>query len=283
VRFIWTWVELRKLLRRLSWHPLFARFATAHCDEKRFASLPPLDLLSPPPTYTALSLLVRQARQFLRELTVPAHKHGSMLEIKALVEEAEGELSKALQLESLGEWQQALVHRRHCEERICHLSKHITGMLEQSWKSAPNKDGSEAQLWHDEGKFFLVALVAAFLQHVYAHLQNLVALVTAGLLLVLLASNSYPFQPRQPLMLFSWVTILTVVAATILIFVQMSRDKVLSLLSGTTPGKLNVTRDFVVRVLIHGLVPIVALLGAQFPETLRQIFSWLSVFQSSGR
>ena len=66
---------------------------------------------------------------------------------------------------------------------------------------------------------------------------------------------------------------------TLIIFVQISRDKVLSLLAGTTPGKVTVTRDFVLRVLIHGVVPIVALLGVQFPETLRQIFSWLGTLQ----
>jgi hypothetical protein len=36
------------------------------------------------------------------------------------------------------------------------------------------------------------------------------------------------------------------------------------------------------RVLIHGVVPIIALLGAQFPQAVRQIFSWLSVFEGKG-
>lgn len=58
---------------------------------------------------------------------------------------------------------------------------------------------------------------------------------------------------------------------------RLSRDKTLSLLTGKTPGRLNVTRDFVLRVLIHGVIPVIALLGAQFPQTVRQIFSWLNV------
>ncbi|MGH9939599.1 MAG: hypothetical protein ACREAM_25440, partial [Blastocatellia bacterium] len=99
---------------------------------------------------------------------------------------------------------------------------------------------------------------------------------------LLLAAISYPFRPREPLLLFSWVAILTSVVVTLFIFVKISRDKTLSLLTGTTPGKVNVTRDLVTRVLVHGVVPIIALLGAQFPEGVRQIFSWLSVFQGKG-
>jgi|SRR5262245_8925775 len=62
----------------------------------------------------------------------------------------------------------------------------------------------------------------------------------------------------------------------------LCRDKTLSLLTGKTPGRLNITRDFVMRVLIHGVVPIIALLRAQFPQAVRQIFSWLSVFKGKG-
>lgn len=283
VRFLRLWIALRRLLRRLAWHPLFGSFAAAHSDEKRFQALPPADLLSPPPTYTALALSVRQAGCFLHKLTLPVEQRDELTRLKQLVTEAEALLSQALQFESAGNWQKALLNRRGCEEQLAALSEAVTSLLEQTWKPATGKDPVEAEAWHDEAKFFLITHVAAFLQHVFANLQNLVALVTAGLLLILLASNSYPFQPRQPLLLFSWVTMLTVVFTTLFIFVQMSRDKVLSLLSGTTPGKLNFTREFAMRVLIHGVIPIVALLGVQFPEILRQLLSWLSAFQGGGR
>jgi hypothetical protein len=40
-----------------------------------------------------------------------------------------------------------------------------------------------------------------------------------GPLLMLLAAISYPFQPREPLLLFSWVAILTSVVVTLFIFI----------------------------------------------------------------
>ncbi len=279
LRFFWLWVGVRKLLRRLSWHPLFSHYAAAHSEDKRFESLPEINLMTRTPTYTALSLSVRQARRFLRSMKPAPERAETLPEIERLVEVAENGLSLALFFESKGRWQEALKNRRDSQAAVAELTRHITELLEDSWRAS---NGEKEDGWTAEGKFFLITHVTTFLQHVFAHLQNLVALVTAGLLLILLAANSYPFQPREPLLLFSWVTILTAVSVTVVIFVQMGRDKVLSLLAGTTPGHLNLTSDFVMRVLIHAVIPIVALLGVQFPEALRRIFSWLSVFEGKG-
>lgn len=76
--------------------------------------------------------------------------------------------------------------------------------------------------------------------------------------------------------------ILTSVVVTLYIFFSVNRDKTLCLLARTAPGKVNITRDLVFRVLFHGVIPVVALLGLQFPEAVRQIFSWLNVFGGKG-
>lgn len=280
IRFTWLWAALRRLLRRLSWHPLISQYAAEHSEEKRFASLPPVDLMTPTPTYTALSASARQARSFYNALKLPPEQAGTGERIGRLVEEAESKLSLALHFDAQGAWQEALRNRRDAQAALAELTEPVTSLLEDSWR-APDDAHANAGWW-DEGKFFLVTHIMAFPQHIFAQLQNLVALVTIGLLLLLVAANSYPFRPREPLLLFSWMAILASVVVTLLIFTQVSRDKTLSLLTGKTPGRLNITRDLVMRVLIHGVVPIIALLGAQFPQAVRQIFSWLSVFEGKG-
>ena len=50
----------------------------------------------------------------------------------------------------------------------------------------------------------------------------------------------------------------------------------LSLLQGTTPGQLTWNSTFVAQVVIYGLLPVLGLLGAQFPGQLNQAFSWVS-------
>src|SRR5262249_50695033 len=203
--------------------------------------------------------------------------------IGQLVEEAESELSLALGADAKGDWQKAMRKRRYSQAALAELTERVSGMLEDSWREGGAAGaGGRGGGGCDEGKFFLVSHVVAFLQHIFAHLQNLVGLVTMGLLLMLLAAISYPFQPREPLLLFSWVAILASVVVTLFIFLSANRDKTLSLLTGKAPGKVNVTRDLVFRVLIHGVVPVIALLGVQFPESMRRIFSWLNVFEGKG-
>jgi hypothetical protein len=280
LRFFWLWGATKRLLKRLSWHPLISQYAARHSDEKRFGSLPQIDLMTSTPTYTALSLSVRQARSFYNALKLGPGQAEERKRIGQLVEEAESELSLSLGADANGDWQKAMRKRRYSQAALAELTERVSGLLEDSWRTAGGAQADAA--WRDEGKFFLIAHTVAFLQHVFAHLQNLVGLVTMGLLLMLLAAISYPFQPREPLLLFSWVAILTSVVVTLFIFVSASRDKTLSLLAGTAPGKVKVTRDLVFRILIHAVVPVIALLGVQFPEAVRQIFSWLNVFEGKG-
>jgi hypothetical protein len=134
-----------------------------------------------------------------------------------------------------------------------------------------------------EAELFLVSRIVAFLHLILAHMQNLVVFVTGGMILLLLAISQYPFQPRDRLLLFGWILIMAVVAVTVGIFVQMERDSLLSIFTGSTPGKVEFNSSFVGRLLLHGLLPILALLSAQFPDALRQIFSWLDVFRGGIR
>jgi hypothetical protein len=157
----------------------------------------------------------------------------------------------------------------------------IAKWMESHW-TALNDESSRHRTLIQQGRVCLLSQVAVFLQYILIQLQSLAGLVTAGLLLLLMAETSYPFQPHEPLLLFEWITILIVVTVTILVFVQLSRDKVISLLSGTTPNKLSWTGDFIFRVVMHGVLPILILLGIQFPEVLQNLLSWFSSLTSKG-
>ena len=64
-----------------------------------------------------------------------------------------------------------------------------------------------------------------------------------------------------------------------LIFVQMDRDVVLSAMNDTKPGQVTWSREFFLRILIYIALPVLALLGAQFPRALGQLVSLLSAAQ----
>jgi hypothetical protein len=126
----------------------------------------------------------------------------------------------------------------------------------------------------DLAESFLVGRLVHFLAYVLPQLQQLIGVSVAGVVLLLLAVNSYPFPPHDVLVWLNWAVVLSLVAIAIGVFVQMNRDPILSYLNGTTPGKINWDREFVLRILTYGLIPILALLGAQFPESIRQVISY---------
>ncbi len=134
----------------------------------------------------------------------------------------------------------------------------------------------------EQSEHFLVSRLIGFLQYVLEQMQNLVVFVTAGILLMLGAVLSYPFQPMSPLLIFNWITIVTVVAITMLIFVQMNRNPTLSLLSGTQPGAVNWNSQFILQVLVHGLLPLLAITGAQFSDSLHELMGWIGLTSHGG-
>jgi hypothetical protein len=126
----------------------------------------------------------------------------------------------------------------------------------------------------DLAESFLVGRLVHFLAYVLPQLQQLIGASIAGVLLLLLAVTSYPFPPHDVLVWFNWAVVLSLVAIALGVFVQMNRDPILSYLNGTTPGKISWDREFVLRILTYGVIPVLALLGAQFPDSIRQVISY---------
>jgi flagellar biosynthesis protein FlhB len=91
-----------------------------------------------------------------------------------------------------------------------------------------------------------------------------------------MAVSSYPFQPHQLIVLFNWILIFAFVGVALYMSVQMNRDTLLSNLNGTKPGELSWDREFVSRILLYVVIPILGFLGVQFPDTIGQIFSFLA-------
>jgi hypothetical protein len=114
-----------------------------------------------------------------------------------------------------------------------------------------------------------------FVSYIRAHLRNLLWFITAGILLVLLTVNSYPFNIEHGLTVSAWLLLLLTLIASVIVLVQMNRDELMSLVSGTTPGQLTIDRPFVVGVLLHGVFPALVLIAARFPSLHSWLVTWL--------
>ncbi|MGE0882703.1 MAG: hypothetical protein AB7P14_04115 [Blastocatellales bacterium] len=155
-------------------------------------------------------------------------------------------------------------------------------------KSESDESGNETAekseiTWERDAEYFLAGRMVAYLHHMLAHLHNQVVFVTTGLLLMLLAVTSYPFQPSESLLIFNWMVILSVAATIVIIFLQMNHDKVISVLAGPADGKEGWNWAFISRILYHGVLPLLILLGTQFPELFRQIADWIGKLSGGGQ
>ncbi|MBZ5560911.1 MAG: hypothetical protein LAP13_00665 [Acidobacteriia bacterium] len=317
LRLVLTWRNLHLLLKRLSWHPMRAAYQRYR---ERFPGLARMNLTHPPSSFAALESSVSQATCLLRTartLLQAADTETGLREIcqHSITEGAnhvlvaQTQLSEAFRLQWLGDsqahptpeaqptrkkraihttgdWRQALESCGHAQRALSQFVSALGKPMEGYWALNQSTIASlnltpGGKEFFDQAEEFIAGRVVNLLAIVFPSLRNLGFFVLAGLLLMLLAVTSYPFQPRNEFLFFNWVVILVFVGSVGLIFVQMDRDTILSLLNGTTPGQVNVSRELVIRTLLYVVVPLLALVGAQFPESLRRVLSLFTAAQGS--
>jgi hypothetical protein len=198
---------------------------------------------------------------------------------------AEYRLSNQLEAASLADWREPLRRRIVLQDAIARLSARVATIVEPVWRiqAHPPKIREADQKQLAEGNLFVAAHVLDFLRQVFPQLESLVVFATAGLLAMILAVSQYPFPARDTMLWWSWIVLLSAVAVTILVFVQMNSDRILSMLAGTAPGRLSWNSTFITQLLLFAVLPILTLLGAQFPHALGGIFSWIGGIFGGGR
>ena len=316
LRLVFAWRSLHLLLRRLSWHPLLPAFKRYRGCRPNLAKM---NLTHPPSSFAALECSVDQAGRLVRAASelVLAKDTGegmreslrqSLPEWDAQVQAARSHLAEALKMEWAdnsrvgqplaaetglkkratriqGNWRESLKSRCHAQHALFRFLQSMGTLMEGYWTAIHTEDAPAVQTpgakeFFDQAEEFIVGRAVNFLAVVFPAIQNLGFFVLAGLLLMLLAVTSYPFQPRNEFLFFNWVVILSFVGTVFWIFIQMDRDTILSLLNDTVPGQVNFSRELVLRTLLYVAVPLMALLGAQFPESLRQVLSLFTAAQA---
>jgi hypothetical protein len=290
IRLVITWLAIRRLLRHLYWHPSRGFYAILHQglpDGENTVT----DMLSADPSITALEVSLEQARLLARySFTAPALplSRASTVEsrlasnahlIARLTSRAEKWLEDALEADAQGTWREAARLRGMAERLVARLSRRIAEIFEPAWSL------DEQEPWNDAGApglsvmtaggSYIAARVADFLRQVLPQVSLFAFSATAGVIMMLFAVSSYPFPAQGRLVLFNWVFVLVTVGTCAFVYFSMNRDRVLSLLSGTAPGKVSWNTTFVLQILTHGVLPILAVLGAAFPAKFGLLAQWI--------
>lgn len=303
LRLLFLWRALCALLKRLdrlTMRDAFSRFHRAH------RTMPRMSLATAPTPLTALGFSVAQARKLINSVQKTPHTQNEeiarFLEKGAeIVQNAERYYAKALEADASGSYPLSLTEQREAQRSLNSFTRTVERVLELSWNSSVSGAKESAtgipevlRRWFaskpksseniesqrtavtDQAEEFLVSRTVHFLAHVFPQLTNLATYTLLSLFLMVLAVSSYPLQPKSSFSYFNWFLILTFIGVAFHIFIQMNRDVVLSGLNGTKPGEIHWDSEFVGRIVFLIIIPILGLLGVQFPETLGQLVRWFA-------
>ena len=128
---------------------------------------------------------------------------------------------------------------------------------------------------------FVVLPIVYMIRAALARMWDNVLFVIGALLLLLGIHASYPFQLNRRLEGFLWTDVAVGVAVVLFVFVRMERDEVLSNIRSTTPGQIKWDRDFIVKLIVYGLIPIAGLFAAEFPDVGGTVLGWIQPLQKA--
>ena len=120
---------------------------------------------------------------------------------------------------------------------------------------------------------FVCFVYLGFIQNILGRMRSLVMSILWMFVAATIAMASYPFDPR-PVVSAAMVLLFAALGTVIvLIYAQMHRDSILSLVTNTKPGELGA--DFWLKLVGFGAGPVLGLVATIFPDVTDFLFSWV--------
>jgi hypothetical protein len=282
MQFIRIWANLQRFLQALERHPIRDAFSRL---EKQVEWVP---LVTKP--YEHAVLITSRCMDTLRALgNLQDATHGAFISDVALTLNAEWglnvlfadiektlrESSPALYRPLYNELQRRLDQLQEAAEQ--ELSNHDWnrgGSDSLNGEMTKTRSDNEPLSSTDRARILMEEFIALrhmmYMRYVFRHLRNLLGFIIGGFILAVVAVNVYPFQGERWLAFTAVAAFLVLGIGVSVVFAKMDRDKIMSRITSTTPGKLGGT--FFLRLAEFGALPLVAVLAAQFPS-LNRIFS----------
>jgi hypothetical protein len=163
--------------------------------------------------------------------------------------------------------------------KMFELSGTITEIFDRAWrmkqrlKPPPEVIGkSEEHALVEQVELFIATRVLDLIRRVFPIIT--LGCAVAGILAMMLATSSYPMPAPDTGLWLAWAALLAVVAGSMFVFFSMNKSRVISLLQGTTPGYFSLTSSFALQFLFFAVLPILTMLGAQYPHEMNSVVSW---------
>jgi hypothetical protein len=180
------------------------------------------------------------------------------LSTQELLTRARTDHTIALEKLTDGDHDSAIIARARVQASLCEFGRRYSPHTESGASSLREGDDIDA------AAEFAAGCMTLFIQPVMGQLRRLVSFVTIGLMLLLAAVTSYPFGGKQSILTLCWGMVVLLVPVSFVVFLQMEKDPVLSMLSGTEAGRVTWSRQLFGRVGAHVVVPLLGIFGAQW-------------------
>jgi hypothetical protein len=132
--------------------------------------------------------------------------------------------------------------------------------------SRPNADGYEM------GSEYMALQFSVFIGYALRHIQNLLLCSVLSFVLLVLALNSFSFQTPQAISRLMLVGLVVGGIVVVRTLAQIERNPIVSRISGTEEGALG--KDFYLQIVTYGALPVLAVIGTQFPSVARLLTFW---------
>jgi hypothetical protein len=129
--------------------------------------------------------------------------------------------------------------------------------------------------WFDDCERIVALQFAFLLRDVIARIMSSLFTAMLCLTLLTLAHLVYLFQGRSSALTVDLLAIAVTSVVAIWILVGMEREMTLRRMRSTTPGRIDFNWDFVRRVGMYGVLPLVAVIASLFPEIGDSLFGWV--------
>ncbi len=299
LRFMFTWMALRRLLQRLYFHP--SRYSYKNLQLAAQSNNPDrqkIHLYESRPGLTAIEYALGCARAIVRiaHRESKAAEHSDLVtsiaactNLKPTLDAAEALLEEVLKDRG---WAATIAMRKALYAAMTELSTIVVTLFEPVWRisdrdldldlvAAEDKPTVDKKL-AEQAELFIAARVGDFLRNVFPHLLNLVGFAMPAVLAMVLAVSVYPFPAHDTLLWVGWTVLLATVVVSLYVFVSINRNPIVSMFSGTQPGKFNWDSTFTMHLVLFAVIPILTLVGAQFPQALSGTVSWIGSVLGSG-
>jgi hypothetical protein len=301
LRFVLAWRAFGRLLRRLSWHPLREACAELGASPtppplgegqraRRVTGMPRLSLGSSMPTFTALEFSIEQAEKLVQQTQFVSTVTGSLAadptfalrvrqdssQLFRFLTATKSQLAIALEADATGDFIKSKKGKLAIQKLLARMSGVVVNILEPDWRFPDGHlttSENDIDRWRRFAGLFLASRVLDYNRHIMSQLRNLLGFSMAGFVVLLMAASFYPFPRSDTILRFSWMMLLAAVLISVWIFFQMNKDRILSLLSGGTPGKIDWNAGLVGHLALYALLPIVTILGIRFPATFNGVIS----------